>query len=230
MQINSQLALTIQLNHQATLNNFCWGNNLFLQQQITYLLTGQGERFLYLWGDSGCGKSHLLQACCHAVTQESAYLPLNFLKEWGPASIEGMDEQRLIAIDDIDTIVANRLWEEALFHLYNRIRENNQTILLISGKKSPMNLGLQLPDLRSRLGWGLTIQVQGLTDELKITTLQQHAQQRGIYLSNSVALFLINRCTRNMHSLYKILDQLDEASLAAQRKITVPFIKSILNL
>ncbi|WP_419421211.1 DnaA regulatory inactivator Hda [Legionella sp. D16C41] len=228
--MNSQLALTIQLNHQATLSNFCWGNNLFLKQQIDHLLAGQGERFLYLWGDSGYGKSHLLQACCHAITQTSVYLPLDLLKEWGPASIEGMDEQRLIAIDDIDLIVGDKFWEEALFHLYNRVRENGNTILLIAGKKTPAYLGIQLPDLRSRLGWGLVIQIQELTDELKITALQQHAELRGINLSSSAALFLINRCTRNMHHLYKILDQLDEASLAAQRKITVPFIKAVLKI
>lgn len=229
MQINSQLALAIQLNHQATLNNFCWDNNLFLQQQINYLLQDNGEHFLYLWGESGCGKSHLLQACCHAIKRDSVYLPLNLLKEWGPNSIEGMEEQNLIALDDIDAVIADRAWEEAIFHLYNRIRENGKTIL-IAGRQIPTALGIQLPDLRSRLGWGLVIQIHELTDELKITALQQHAQQRGIHLPDSVALFLINRCTRNMHSLYRILDQLDEASLAAQRKITVPFVKSVLKL
>lgn len=231
MQINSpQLALAIQLSHQATLSNFCWGNNLFLQQQIHQLLTGQDEQFLYLWGDVGCGKSHLLQACCHSINQESIYLPLSVLKEWGPESIVGLEDQKLIAIDDIDAVVGDKTWEEALFHLYNRIRDNGKTKVLMAGRQKPKALGIQLADLCSRLHWGLVLQIQELPDEFKIFALQQHAEQRGIHLSDSVALFLINRCTRNMHTLYQILAHLDDVSLAAQRKITVPFIKSVLNI
>lgn len=228
-----QLPLAIQLNHQATLADFCWGDNTLLQQQLDNSLNRNGERLIYLWGEAGCGKSHLLQACCQYVSHQknsAVYLPLTILKEWGTTSLEGLEEQTLIAIDDIDTIAADKEWEEALFHLYNRVRDNGKTILLITGKQAPSALKIQLPDLRSRLAWGLVIYVNELNDELKVTALQQHAQKRGFELSQPVALFLINRCTRSMHALYKILDRLDEASLAAQRKITVPFVKSILGI
>lgn len=231
--MNQQLALAIHLNYQATLADFCWGKNTLLQQQLQRSLTQTDERFLYLWGDAGCGKSHLLQGACQAMSQKNqsvAYIPLTLLKEWGHESIEGIEEQALVAIDDIDTIATDKAWEEALFHLYNRIHDNGKTILMISGKQAPAVSGIQLADLRSRLAWGLVFQVNELPDDLKMVALQQHAHKRGFNLSDSAALFLINRCARNMHDLYQILDRLDEASLEAQRKITIPFIKSTLNI
>lgn len=230
--MNKQLALAVQLNHQATLEDFCWGNNILLQQQLKLVLQHNGERLIYLWGEAGCGKSHLLQACCQALSSDciTSYLPLTLLKEWGPASIENMDEQDLIAIDDVNVIAADKAWEEALFHLYNRIRDNGKTILLISGNQAPSSLPISLADLRTRIAWGLVMQINELSDELKVVALQTHAHKRGFDLPANVANFLINRFARNMHALYKLLDQLDEASLAAQRKITVPFVKSILNI
>lgn len=228
-----QLPLAVHLNLEATLTDFCWGSNTLLQQQLTHSLQQDGERFLYLWGETGCGKSHLLQGACHATGQHGrscAYVPLKMLNEWGPESIEGLEEQALIAIDDIDTVAHNRAWEEALFHLYNRVRDNGKTILLIAGKQAPTACAIQLPDLRSRLAWGLIFQLHELNDELKIETLQQQAQKRGFHLPDNAAFFLINRCTRKMHALQQILDQLDHASLAAQRKITIPFIKSVLRI
>ncbi|MGQ3891495.1 DnaA regulatory inactivator Hda [Legionella sp. CNM-4043-24] len=233
MSINHQLALAIQLNQQATLNDFCWGENTLLQQQLDWSLQGRGEHFIYIWGERGVGKSHLLQGCCQALGTRHAsavYLPLTVLKEWGPDSLEGMDEQQLIALDDIDTIAGDKAWEEALFHLYNRVRDNGSSILIMAGQNAPAHTGIQLADLRSRLAWGLSIQLHELSDELKVQVLQQHARDRGFELADNVALFLINRCSRSMHALYDILDRLDEASLAAQRRITIPFVKTTLAL
>jgi DnaA family protein len=229
--MNRQLALAIQLNNEATLTDFCWGSNQLLEQQIKNCLAGTGERQLYLWGQIGCGKSHLLQACCQAMPDAtSIYLPLPLLKEWGPESLDNLSEQTLIAIDDIDAIAGDKIWEEALFHLYNRVRDNGRTLLLMSSRNSLSNLNIQLADLKSRIAWGIVAQLYELDDELKIKTIQQHARKRGFELPTSVGQFLINRCARNMHDLQNILDFLDKASLAAQRKITVPFVKAILGI
>lgn len=230
--MNQQLALSIRLNDEATLADFCWGDNVLLQQQIQKTLQGTGEKLIYLWGALGCGKSHLLQACCQAISanHSAIYLPLQTLKEWGPDSIDGIEDQALIGIDDIDAIATNTAWEEALFHLYNRVRDNENTTLIITGTFSPAQLPLRLPDLRSRLSWGLVIQLNELNDEDKIRTLKLHAHKRGFELPTSVGQFLLSRCARNMHDLYNLLNRLDEASLAAQRKITIPFVKGILDI
>lgn len=230
--MSRQLALAIQLNNDATLDDFCWGDNALLQQQLQQALNGVGERLIYLWGNAGSGKSHLLQACCQAVSanHSAIYLPLQTLKEWGPDVLEGIDEQTWISIDDLDAIATNTVWEEALFHLYNRVRDNEQTTLIISGKYPPSNMSISLPDLRSRLSWGLVIQLNELRDDEKINTLKLHAEKRGFELPSSVGQFLLKRCSRNMHDLNTLLNRLDEASLIAQRKITIPFVKDVLGI
>lgn len=230
--MNQQLALAIQLNDEATLTDFCWGDNLLLQQQIQATLKGQGERLIYLWGTPGSGKSHLLQACCHAMEGHRAaiYLPLHILQEWGPQVIDGIEEQALIALDDIDAIARNAAWEEAVFHVYNRVRDNGQTSLIITGNCPPSQSLLDLLDLRSRLSWGLVFQLMELSDTDKISVIQLQAQKRGFELPASVGRFLINRCARNMHDLQGLLNRLDEASLVAQRKITIPFVKHVLGI
>jgi len=230
--MNKQLALAIKLNDEATLSDFNWGENKLLQQQLQRMLTLKEERLLYLWGCNGSGKSHLLQASCQAVnsTESAIYLPLNLLKEWGPQAIEGLEEQALICIDDIDAIAGDSAWEEAIFHLYNKIKDMEKSLLIISGNQSPTTLPITLLDLRSRLSWGLVIQLMELSDEDKINTLKLHAARRGFDLPESVGQFLISRCSRNMHDLHQLLNRLDDASLAAQRKITIPFVKNILGI
>lgn len=229
--MNKQLALAIQLKNQANLSDFCWNKNTILKQVLDQTLTGSGERFLYIWGGLGGGKSHLLQGACQRYTKKQStaiYLPLRILKEWGPESIEGLSNQALIAIDDIDEISGNTEWEKALFDLYNQVYDNGQSILLTSNNKTPAASTINLPDLRSRLNWGLVIQLKELDDSGKISVLQEQARKRGFDLSDTVALFLIHRCTRNMNDLQLVLDQLDRESLAAQRKITIPFVKEVL--
>lgn len=230
--MNHQLALAIHLNYQETLADFCWDNNKLLQEQLYATLGQSGERFLYLWGGDGCGKSHLLQGSCQFIhaSQPVTYLPLTLLKEWGPECLDGLEKQALIALDDIDIIAGSKEWEEALFHLFNRVRDNGHSILLVSAKTPPTRIAIELADLRSRLSWGLTLAINELNDEAKIIALCQHANKRGFDLPNNAALFLVKRCTRSMHVLSQILDRLDKASLAAQRKITIPFIKSILEI
>lgn len=226
--MNQQLALAIQLNDEATLEDFHWGDNLLLQQHI---LEQSNKQLLYIWGVTGCGKSHLLQACCQAFQPSDAiYLPLNTLKEFGPEILDGIEGHSLICIDNIDAIAGLADWEEALFHLYNRVRDQENHKLIVSANTPPANMQIRLADLKSRLSWGLVIQLNELHDAHKIDTLQRHAKKRGFELPTSVAQFLINRCARNMHDLHQLLNRLDESSLAAQRKITIPFVKQALNL
>ncbi len=230
--MNKQLALAIQVNNEATLAEFNWASNPLLKQQIDRMLSLGEDKLLYIWGTAGSGKSHLLQACCQATNacQSAIYLPLKLLKEWGPQSIEGLEDQNLICIDDIDLISNHSAWEEALFHLYNRIKDSEHGILIISGNQPPAQLQIKLPDLRSRLGWGLVFQLHELSDHDKITALQLHAAKRGFDLPESVGQLLLTRCSRNMHDLFDLLNRLDDASLAAQRKITVPFVKETLKI
>lgn len=229
-KVNKQLILTIQLNDEAIFEDFCWNDNAWLHEKIHNIIHQGLPLILYIWGKSGTGKSHLLQACCHALGNDSMYLPLKLLKKLDPQIIEDLENKSLVAIDDISAIAMNSNWEEAIFHLYNRIRDSEQHSLIITDTLPPVNSTIKLADLKSRLSASLIIQINELNDTDKIKTLCAHAKKRGIHLSLTVGNFLLNRCTRNMIDLHHILDKLDEASLREKRRLTVPFVKEVLDL
>ncbi len=221
-----QLPLGISLRDTATFDNYySVGNELVLQA-----LQQGNDKMLYLWGPAGCGKSHLLQALCHATAatgQSPVYLPLQELRTLSPALLEGLESQVLLAIDDIQAIAGMPQWEEALFHLYNRVRDLGHR-LVVSAIVAPAGLPLTLPDLVSRLGWGPVFQLSVLSDQDKRTVLQMRARRRGLEMSNEVAEYLLRRCPRDMDSLFNLLNQLDHASLVAQRRLTIPFVRELL--
>lgn len=221
-----QLPLGIGLKDAATFDNFfSAGNELLLEA-----LQQDNDRMLYLWGPTGCGKSHLLQALCHETAangQSPVYLPLEELRMLSPELLEGLEVQALIAVDDIQAIAGIWQWEEALFHLYNRVRDGGQR-LVVSATVAPAGLGLTLPDLVSRLGWGPVFQLTLLSDTDKRAALQMRARRRGLEMGDEVADYLMRRCPRDMDSLFNLLNQLDQASLAAQRRLTIPFVRELL--
>ena len=230
--MNGQLALPIYLNHDMTFFDFCWDQNTLLHTQLEQSLLGLSDRILYLWGAPGCGKSHLLQACCNhvALSQPVIYLPLQLLCELGPEIMDGLTSQHVLCIDDVDAIAGDAAWEEALFHLYNRVHDNPPVMLIMASRMAPRTLPIKLPDLHSRLSASLAISMVDIGDEAKIKTLCGHAQKRGLDMPHAVGQFMINRCTRNMHDLHHLLDTLDRASWVAQRKLTIPFVKSVLGI
>ena len=221
-----QLPLGIGLKDSATFDNFYpAGNEIALQS-----LQQGNDRMVYLWGPAGSGKSHLLQAACHATAAEGlspVYLPLQELITFSPELLQGLEQQALIAIDDIQVITGLAEWEEALFHLYNRVRDRGRR-LVVSASVAPAGLALTLPDLTSRLGWGPVFQLASLSDTDKRAALQLRARRRGLDMSNDVADYLLRRCPRDMDSLFNLLNRLDQASLAAQRRLTIPFVRDLL--
>ncbi|MEJ2406508.1 MAG: DnaA regulatory inactivator Hda [Candidatus Thiodiazotropha sp.] len=225
-QTHPQLPLRIGLRDSATFANFHRGGNA----AASHALEQGDEPFIYLWGAEGSGKSHLLQAACHAVTEEgrtAIYLSLGEEDGMHPAMLEGMEQFSLVCLDNLQAVAGDTDWEQALFHLYNRLRESGSR-LIASGNASPSGLGITLPDLVSRLGWGPVFQVQMLSDEEKSVALQQRAANRGMQMPPEVAAYLMNRAPRDMHALFALLDRLDEVSLAAQRRLTIPFVREII--
>ncbi|WP_455198209.1 DnaA regulatory inactivator Hda [Kaarinaea lacus] len=188
------------------------------------------EHFAYFWGSDGSGKSHLLQAACQQVADSGnsvAYLPLAEFEELNSEMFGGLEQLSLICIDDVQVVAGNDSWEEALFHLYNRVHEAKK-ILLVAGNVAPTALPVKLPDLSSRLTWGPVFHLQGLNDEQKVEALCLRAKGRGFELPGEVAQFLIKRSPRDMASLFNLLDKLDEASLSQHRKLTIPFVRDLL--
>lgn len=184
----------------------------------------------FLYGGTGSGKSHVLQAACHLATDcrlSPVYLSLTTTETLQPDALAGLEHLDLIAIDDLDHIAGQSIWELALFNLLNAAREQS-TITVIAAANAPEALALQLPDLRSRLNAGLIYRLQPLDDDAKLNALQRHAQSRGMELSAAAGNYLMVHYPRDMGSLFDLLNRLDEASLVEQRRLTVPFIRQVL--
>ncbi|MCL6416296.1 DnaA regulatory inactivator Hda [Aestuariirhabdus sp. Z084] len=227
-----QLPLGIRLRDDATFDNFTVGDNGLLLSMLDprEAQIGQTEQVVFIYGNPGVGVSHLLQAACHQAEQAEqgcVYLPMLELKDYSVSLLDGLESLSLVCIDDLEQIAGSPLWEEALFHLFNRLRESG-TRLLLGARQTPTNMGILLPDLISRLGWGLVFQVQPLSDEQKCVALILRAHNRGLEMSDELARYILSRSDRGMGALFKVLEQLDNASLRDKRRLTLPFIKQVM--
>lgn len=231
---HQQLSLNVHLNDDATFDNYFAvensGNYLALQA-VKSLVNDGTEPFVYIWGAEGVGVSHLLQAACHAASTSglrSQYLPLEELAGFAADELlEGLEQLDILCLDGVQHVVGQPGWDHALFHLYNRLRDT-QCRLLVSAVCAPRDLGSGLPDLVSRMGWGVAFHLQPLSDEEKMAALKLRAHARGIELTDDVLTFIIHRASRDMVELFEYLQQLDTLSLAEKRRVTIPFVKEAL--
>lgn len=221
-----QLLLDIQSLPLPTLENFQPGRNVELLHMLTSILSGQEkERFVYLWGGQGCGKSHLLQATVDAYTQKNLKAIYCSAKKQCEFSMDNVMD--CVAIDDIDCLDA--LAQIELFNRYNQLRDEGHALLLMSGVAAPMYLEMR-QDLVTRLGWGLVYQVHELTEEEKIQAMKSHAADCGFELSQEICLYLLRHGRRDLPSLMMTLDALDRYSLIHQRPITIPLLRELLQV
>jgi DnaA family protein len=223
--MSAQLPLGIKLDGGASFESFLAGTNAAAADAARRAAHEGG--FVYLWGEPASGRSHLLQAACreaHAAGRRAAYLPLASL---APAALEGLEALDLVALDDLESIARDPAWERALFLAYEALRGARAGIVVAS-KVAPAGLPLALADLRSRLASGAVFQLRPLDDAHKQQALALRARLRGFELPEDTGQFLLTRYARDMHALCRLLDELDTASLAAQRRLTIPFVKSVL--
>ena len=221
--MQSQMALDLSLRTEPSLDNFVTGKNAELLQVLREMLTKPVERFLYLWGGPGSGRSHLLKAMVDAFRQQhlsASYLACAAEIEFAP----GLDQLDMIAMDDVERLSSRT--QIGLFNLYNHVREG-QAVLLVSGKLPPAQLEMR-EDLVTRLGWGLVFQVHALNDEEKAKALKQHARERGFTLPQEVTDYLLHHGRRDMPSLLALLDALDNFSLQAKRPVTLPLLRELM--
>lgn len=200
-------------------------------QHLTETASGQGTQQIYLWGSEGLGKTHLLQASClqaHQLQRSVFYLSLEKNQLPNPSVLNGLETIDLVCIDNIENCSGNSLWELALFNFYNLLRENDHQLIL-AAHCPPNLLPICLADLKTRMAWGLTLKLQDLTDTQRIAALTCKANDLGFEISPQVGDFLNKHYARNLPALWKLLPRLEQATLAAKRKLTVPFLKQILS-
>ncbi|MHB8475912.1 MAG: DnaA regulatory inactivator Hda [Steroidobacteraceae bacterium] len=218
-----QLALGVRLRADAVFDSFWPGPN----GEIVAALRAPGTTPLWLWGAAGSGKTHLLQAVCAAAGESAAYFPLARSLALPPEALAGFERSAVLCIDDADAVAGDLAWERALFRVFNEAAEL-RTRLIFAAAAAPRHAQWRLEDWRSRAAAGVVYQLRELDDAGRIEALRLRAAQRGLQLPYETSEYLLKRMPRDLRSLFEVLDLLDEASLAAQRRLTIPFIRDAL--
>lgn len=207
-----------------SLRNFVPGQNRELITTLKNVFQrSEKEKFFYLWGNKGCGKSHLLQAVVNHFLgkQQSAY----YFPGEIPQQFEANDEIACLAVDDVEQLDSEE--QIRLFHIYNELRNQEIALFVVSGNNPPSRLMVR-PDVLTRLSWGLVYQVHELTESEKIEALRTYALERGFTLDSAICHYLLRHSRRDLSSLVMILDELDRYSLIHQRKVTLPLVVKLL--
>jgi DnaA family protein len=230
-----QLPLSIPLRAAATFDSYAPGPNT----EALAALRGPGTAPLWLWGGPGSGKTHLLQAACAAAGAPgaagaagasgaaAAYFPLDRGLQLPPEALLGFESCGLLCLDDADAVAGDPAWEQALFRVFNAAAELN-TRLIFAAAAAPRALDWRLGDWGSRAAACVVYQLRGLDQAGLVEALRLRAAERGLDLPQETCDYLLRRMPRDLPSLLGLLDHLDEASLIAQRRLTVPFIRDAL--
>jgi DnaA family protein len=226
-----QIPLELKLPVRAELRDFIASNSDEIISAIKQTVVSSQHEFLYLWSAERSGKTHLLSALCSLAEQSGQtviYLPMQQANDLSPEIFEGLEAADIVCIDDIDWIAGNPDWEQAVFNLYNRLRDRNRK-LVVTSHSSPASIPVSLPDLKSRLAWGISLGIASLDDSDKKNILQLRAKNTGMELSDEAVSYLLNHHSRDLASLIQTLDKLENASLIEKRKVTIPFLKDQLS-
>jgi DnaA family protein len=219
-----QLALGVRLRNAAVLENFYVGPN---SEAVAAVESGANDP-LWIWGSAGTGKTHLLQAAC-ARSAASAYFPLRQEIAVPPEALEGFEKLALLCIDDLESVAGQIAWETALFKLFNAAGDTH-TRLLFAARSAPTAIGWELADWASRAASCTVYQLRPLGDDERIEALRMRANLRGLELPLETAEYLLRRMPRDQQILFDLVDALDDAALAAQRRLTIPFVREALKL
>jgi len=229
MLFSPQIPLQLMPRRGNRFDDYIAGPNQAVVRALQHVADDPGAH-VFLSGGQGSGKTHLLNALCHEIREQDGrafYIALKRLPRDAIASLQGLQELDLVCVDDLHVIAGDAAWEEALFHCFNRIREANGR-LVISSRERLSALDLGLPDLASRLAWGLRLQLLPLEDQDKLAVIRHHSEALGISLPHEVQQYLLKRHDRSMTSMIRTVENLQYAALTNKRRITVPLAREVL--
>jgi len=227
-----QLALNLKTEAAARFDTFYPGPNTSVLDAVEHIAVQSGHQVQWIWGATGSGRSHLLQAAVTAAAERNArcaWLPLQGNAELTVSALEGLGALDLLCIDDVDTVAGEPDWERALFGVFEDLKSSSGRIL-VSASAPPVSVEFKLKDLGSRLASGPIWKLKPLDDDDLLAALQMRSRWRGLELTDEAGRYLLRRATRSIKALFEILDSADRAALAAaQSRLTVPLLKQVLN-
>jgi DnaA family protein len=225
-----QLPLGVRIPDREVFESFLPARNQQVVAHAVQVARGEATAVTWICGPASAGKTHLLQAVCSKAGDaggRAAYFPLTELASLGTGVLDGLGLLECACIDDLDRVIGDLEWERALFGVLREVQEK-QARLVVAAKSPPALLSWKLPDLGSRFTAAAIFQLRELDDLEQQQALQLRARLRGFELPDDTSRWLQRRFPRDMRTMCELLDTLDEASLVAQRRLTVPFIRSVL--
>ena len=229
MPFPPQIPLQLEPPRPDRLEDFVPGPNAGVLQAVSQLPDEPGA-CLFLSGPAGSGKSHLLNGACHDARERGMaafYIALKSLPEAAAASLEGLQQLDLVCVDDLDRVAGNAAWEHALFRCFNEVRAANGR-LLVASRKPLSRLDIGLPDLESRLAWGVRLNLQHPDDDDKLEIMRRRARALHIELPGEVQAYLLKNSRRDLASLLLLVEKIRDAAFAGKRQITVPLAREVL--
>jgi len=224
-----QLPLGVRLPDRALFESFLPGRNTEALAHARSIAAGEARGVTWLSGPGGAGKTHLLQAVCAAAgaRARAGYVPLKQVAHLGAEVLDGLGQLACLCLDDLESVAGDLVWERRLFGLVHESEEAGGA-LVVAANAPPALLHWALPDLGSRCAAGAVFALRALEEAEQQAALALRARLRGLELPEETWQWLRRRYPRDMRRLYELLDTLDEAALAAQRRLTVPFIRDVL--
>lgn len=231
MLFSPQIPLPLEPSRESRFEDFVAGPNAAVLETLK-AIPGEAGQQVFLSGPAASGKTHLLNAVCLASREaglSAFYAGLKSLPPGAESLLDGLERVDVVCIDDCGRVAGDARWEEALFHCLNRIRTGQGRVIFTAGQ--PLSgLPFVLPDLVSRLQWGLRLQLLPLEDADKIRVIDRHGASLGIDIPPDVGNYLIKRSSRNLRDLLHAVDRLQHAAFTSKRRITVPLAREVLNL
>ncbi len=223
----AQIPLPLSFDKRFSLENYISENADFIRQNITALFDETGEPLIGLWGGLDSGKTHLLNACAHYARHCSVQFHLFDalqLLEFDVGCFGELPAGSVLGVDNLDLLSGNRAWEELFYQLINRVKAG-ELRMVFSVSRNPRDIGFRLPDLKSRLMWGLLIALQTPDNDNLAEVIKFRANLLGLELTDNVLNYLMTHYSRKLSEQMKLLYKLDHAALTSKRKITIPLIR-----
>jgi DnaA family protein len=228
--MSRQLLLPVRLPDIAAFENFFTGANHELVAYLTSVASGKSDagHMIYLHGDTGCGKTHLLHATCRYANHTghtASFVPLGDTG-LSPAMLDGLEQNQIVCLDDLHAIAGDEPWERAILGSYEQLRQRGASVV-VSANLPVEKTGLALADLKSRLSSELNYRIAPLDDAEKSSALQLRAESRGFVVPEEVVSYVLKRYPRDTHSLFGLLDRIDDLSLTEGRRVTIPLLRKL---